>query len=412
MGQDREPPHLRRGRFDPDVLPPLALRPAGRHGSLLPSHEGARPSPPVRARGGLAILGASQARPPALGDAPHEKGKQTRFVRAPPDRTQHWRRGFQIAFLALNITIGVQFWFFVRFFESGGEGPYFPRPSGIEGWLPIAALMNLKATVLTGALPIRFPAGLFLLVAFLAIAFLFRKAFCSWLCPIGTVSEGLWKLGRLVFHRSFALPRWADFPLRASKYLLLAFFLWAVASMSADAIDAFLASPYGLVADVKMLNFFRYLGTGAGLGIAALLVASLFVQNFWCRYLCPYGALHGLLAWVSPVQIRRDPATCIDCAKCSKACPSLLAVDVKRAIASPECTACLECVAACPVQGALALSLTKRRRVPTWALAAGIATIFLGLIEVARLTGHWHTAVDPRVYYEIIPQAASFTHPR
>jgi hypothetical protein len=65
-------------------------------------------------------------------------------VRALPDRTQRWRRAFQVAFLLLNIAIGVQFWFFVRFFESGGEGIYLPRPPGIEGWLPIAALMNLK----------------------------------------------------------------------------------------------------------------------------------------------------------------------------------------------------------------------------------------------------------------------------
>jgi polyferredoxin len=40
--------------------------------------------------------------------------------------------------------------------------------------------------VLTGELPRRFPAGPFLLVAFLAITFLFRKAFCSWLCPWDT----------------------------------------------------------------------------------------------------------------------------------------------------------------------------------------------------------------------------------
>jgi hypothetical protein len=103
------------------------------------------------------------------------------FVRAPKDRTQAWRRGFQLAFLALNVAIGVQFWAFVRFFESGGASPAVPRPPGVEGWLPIAALMNLKRALLTGELPSRFPAGMVLLVAFLAITFLFRKTFCSWL---------------------------------------------------------------------------------------------------------------------------------------------------------------------------------------------------------------------------------------
>lgn len=331
--------------------------------------------------------------------APREKKA---FVRAPPDRSQRWRLGFQVAFLLLNVVIGVQFWRFVRFFESGGRHAYVPRPPGVEGWLPIAALLNLKATVLTGELPSRFPAGMFLLVAFLAITLLFRKAFCSWLCPVGTVSEWLWKLGRRLLGRTFALPRWIDVPLRGAKYLLLGLFLWAVWSMSVEAIHAFLASPYGTVADVKMLDFFRRMDATAAVVVAILVAASLLVQNFWCRYLCPYGALHGLVSWLSPVRIRRDPETCIDCAKCARACPSRLPVDVKRSIVSPECTGCMECVAACPVKDTLAMSATRRRALPAWALAAGIAAVFLGLVGYARLTGNWHTEIDPRVYHLLL----------
>jgi polyferredoxin len=334
------------------------------------------------------------------------------FVRAPLDRTQRWRRSFQVAFLLLNVAIGVQFWAFVRFFETGGESPYVPRPPGVEGWLPIAGLMNLKAALLTGELPRRFPAGMFLLVAFLAITFLFRKAFCSWLCPVGTLSEELWKLGRRLFRRTFALPSWADWPLLALKYALLAFFLWAVAGMSVEAIRAFLDSPYGLVADVKMLDFFRHMGTTAAVVIAVLVAASVLVQNFWCRYLCPYGALHGLVSWLSPVRIRRDAESCIDCGKCATACPARLPVDVKASIASPECTGCLECVAACPVKDTLALSASRRTRWPAWAIAAGIAAVFLGLTAFARLTGHWHTDVDARVYSDIVQRAAELDHPR
>lgn len=333
-------------------------------------------------------------------------------MRAPPDRTQRWRRALQLAFLLLNVAIGVQFWLFVRHLESGGATPYVPRPPGVEGWLPIAALMNLKAAVLTGELPRRFPAGMFLLVAFLAITFLFRKAFCSWLCPVGTLSEWLWKLGRWIFGRTLALPRWADLPLRALKYALLAFFLWAVAGMSAGAIRAFLDSPYGLVADVRMLDFFRHMGTVSAVVVALLVAASVLVQNFWCRYLCPYGALHGLASWISPLRIRRDADRCIDCARCARACPSRLPVDVKASIASPECTGCLECLAACPVKDALELSPRGGARLPAWALAAGIAGVFLGVTAYARLAGRWHTEIDARAYSAIVQRSAALEHPR
>jgi polyferredoxin len=331
--------------------------------------------------------------------------------RAARDRSQLLRRTVQFAFLLLNVWIGVQFYIFVRFYETGGATAFAERPPAVEGWLPIAALMNLKALALTGRVPASHPAGMFLLLAFLAISLLLRKAFCGWLCPVGALSEYLWRAGRRMFRRKFVLPRWADLPLRSLKYVLLALFGYAVASMSVEAIEAFLGGPYGAIADVKMLNFFRHLGPLGAAVLAGLLVASIFVQNFWCRYLCPYGALMGLGALASPVGIRREPDACIDCAKCAKACPSALPVDRLIKIRSAECTACLECVAACPAEGALALALPARRRVPAWALAAGLAAVFFGVVAWAQANGHWQTELPSDVYFRLIPHADEFTHP-
>jgi polyferredoxin len=346
--------------------------------------------------------GLVELRPPGARQRPRRRGR---------DRSQALRRGFQIAFVALNAWIGFEFYRFVRYFETGGRSPWSPRPPGVEGWLPIASLMNLKATLLTGEMPRVFPAGVVLLSAFLAISLLFRKAFCSWLCPVGTLSEWLWMLGRRVFGRNLALPRWLDIPLRGVKYLLLGFFLWVVGSMSVEAIRAFLITPYGLVADVKMLDFFRRMGTTAAWTLAALVVLSIPVQNFWCRYACPYGALLGLVSMLAPLRVRRDPVTCIDCEKCAKACPSLLPVDRLPSVRSPECTGCLECVAACPVKGALDFASPRRRPWPAWAVAAGIATVFLGLVGAAQLAGHWRTDLPPEIYFQLVPRASEFGHP-
>ena len=265
---------------------------------------------------------------PASGDATAGNTRRKPFIRrSDRDYSQRLRRGVQLAFLALNVWIGAQFYLWVRWCETGGATLAVSRPAGVEGWLPIAGLMQLKYVVLTHHIPALHAAGFFLFAAFLLISALLRKAFCGWLCPIGTVSEMLWRLGRSTFNRNFRLPRWLDLPLRGLKYLLLGFFLYAVGSMPAQAIVAFLASPYALVVDVRMLNFFRYLDGVAGLTVLALVVASIFVQNFWCRYLCPYGALMGLASLVSPLRIRRQEPACIDCAKCTQACPSSLPVD-------------------------------------------------------------------------------------
>jgi polyferredoxin len=331
--------------------------------------------------------------------------------RAAKDRSQALRRAFQLVFLALNVWIGVEFYLFVRYYETGGRSAYAVRPPGVEGWLPIASLMNLKVLFMSGDMPAIHPAGMFLLIAFLVASWLFRKSFCGWLCPVGTVSEWLWRRGRRILGRNFRLPRALDIVSRSLKYILLGLFLYAVASMPVPAIRAFLSGPYGLVDDVKMLNFFRFLGLTGFIVTAILVIASVLVQNFWCRYLCPYGALMGVAALASPLRIRRDPSFCIDCAKCAKACPSALPVDRLITIRSAECTGCLECVAACPAAGALCLSAPHAKRVPAWIVAAGIAGLFLGICGYARLTGHWQTNLPSSTYFELIPHANEFTHP-
>ncbi len=357
------------------------------------------------------------------------------------DRSQRLRHIVQIVFVALNAWLGVQFYLWVRYFDTNGRSPYVSRPAGVEGWLPIAGLMNLKYFLVTHHLSAIHPAAMFLLVAFLLSGLLLKKAFCSWLCPVGTVSEALWKLGEAALRRlrlgPLTLPRWLDIPLRSLKYLLLAFFVYVVVSMPAAGLEQFLEAPFGIIADVKMLNFFREMGV---VGISVLLtlaLLSLVIKNVWCRYLCPYGALMGIVSALSPVKIRRDPEACIDCNKCNHACPSNLPVAQLVTIRSLECSSCLSCIAACPAENALNYALPPRRPAQAlfpadaspaarslalssarWRLrtlqpltvAAILAGIFFAFVAVARLTHHWQTELPNSVYQQLVPNADQFNH--
>jgi polyferredoxin len=341
--------------------------------------------------------------------------------RLSPDSSQKIRRIVQWLFVALNGWLGVQFLLWVRYCERGGEGFNVPRPAGAEGWLPIAGLMNTKYLLLTGHVPAIHPAAMVLFIAFLLMSLLLKKAFCSWLCPVGTLSEHLWKFGSKILGRNLRLPKRLDIPLRGLKYLLLGFFIFVIGTMSAEAIHDFMSTPYGLVADVKMLNFFRDIGQTAAIVIALLVLLSMLVQNFWCRYLCPYGALLGLASIFSPAKIRRDAEACIDCGKCSKVCPSHLPVDQLVQIRSAECTACMACVAACPAQDALQFSLVprkapssserwRRRAIRPATFAAVLACIFFALVLVAKTTDHWSTNIPREMYIDLVSHANDAAH--
>lgn len=348
------------------------------------------------------------------------KNKQVR--RAARDRSQRIRLTAQGLFILLNIFLCTQFYFFVRFFETNAVGTHAPRPTGVDGWLPIAGFMNLRYFVATGWIPAIHPAAMVLFLIFVAMSLMLKRAFCAWLCPVGTLSEYLWKAGRKLLGRNLVLPRWLDLPLRSIKYLLMAFFVFVIGGMSGAALEDFMAQPYGILADVKMLRFFLHMSSTALTVIAILALLSVLVKNFWCRYACPYGAVMSIASLFSPFTIRRDEQSCIACGKCAKACPQDLPVDRLVQIRSAECTACMECVASCATESALQFALPPRtattgaqrwrgRTLQPVAVAVIITALWAGGVSLARITHHWTTDISDDVYRQLIPRVDEQSHP-
>ena len=223
----------------------------------------------------------------------------------------------QWVFLTWIIGIGVRFGIFVNGVEQGNGAPLFSRPPGVEGFLPIGALTSLKYWLVSGEIHPVHPAALVIFLAILLMSVLAKKSFCSWLCPVGTLSEGAYRLGCRIFGRNFRVWRWLDITLRGIKYLLLIFFVKIILiDMPNEALGSFLDAPYWAVSDIKMLRFFTRMTMTTAVVLLMLTGLSLIYENFWCRYLCPYGALLGLASMASPFRVRRDPDACIGCRRC------------------------------------------------------------------------------------------------
>ncbi|MHB1191847.1 MAG: 4Fe-4S binding protein [Longimicrobiales bacterium] len=317
----------------------------------------------------------------------------------------------QSAFALTCVVLGIQFARWVGAAQAG-ELPLPARPTGVEGFLPISGLMGALDWFYQGSLNVIHPAATVLVLVALAMALLLRKSFCSWVCPVGFVSELLARFGRWSFGRNFRPWKWVDIPLRGLKWLLMIFFVGSVLVMSSQALTGFIESPYNRVAEVKMGLFFADLGRTGTLVIGSLVVGSVLIEGLWCRYLCPYGALLGLFSWFSPTRIRRNADACISCSLCDKACPARLPVSSKASILSSECTGCLDCVAVCPKKEALGV-FVGRKRISHLAYAAGVVGLFVAGYVGARAAGIWNNAIPESEYVERIQdiRSSQYGHP-
>jgi len=314
------------------------------------------------------------------------------------------------AFLVFTLFVGYRFYLFYLW-AIGGSSTYVPRPSSVEGFLPISALLGLKRLLLTGVYDPVHPAGLTILLSALAIGLLLRKGFCGWICPVGAFSNLAERLGRTL-GLLFRLPVWLDVPLLSLKYILLAFFLYAVFwKMDLKAIIGFQNNAYNFAADAKMLQFFLHPSLLAGSIMLLLVAVSLPLANFWCRYLCPYGGLLGLLALAGPLRIRRDEEKCIDCKKCRKICPASIKVDAKKTVLSPECVGCLECVAVCPREECLTVTDWSPKRISPLLIPALVLMLFFSFYLTANLTGKWHSKVSLEDFRKTYKISNSLEHP-
>ena len=182
--------------------------------------------------------------------------------------------------------------------------------------------------------------------------------------------------------------------------MLLFFFIWAIIiKMNARDLDYFIYSPYNMVADIKMLYFFTHISALAFWVLVTLVVSSIFIRNFWCRYLCPYGALLGALSLISIFKIHRNETTCTQCRQCTRSCPVDIKVHKTGAVISDECHACLKCVAVCPEKDTLYISSAKKSGIlnPVF-YAVAILLLFIGGSVIGRVTGNWQTSISNYEY--------------
>lgn len=255
----------------------------------------------------------------------------------------------------------------------------------VHGLCPFGGLESLLAYVsMDGAtLSKIFSGTMMLFFVLVALMVIFNRAFCGMICSFGALQELFGNIGQKLLKRKFLMPAMLDKVLRYFKYLVLILTVgmaWLTGTLWFAAYDPWTA--YGHLANLEELM------TAYLFGFIVLLVSvigSFFYERFFCKYLCPLGAVNAIVGRTSRFLVKRDPEVCINCNLCTKACPVNIDVAQELTVRSVECISCGKCIAVCPQEGALDFTLFKKRVKPVIAILLVIAVYFGGIFFLQLL---------------------------
>lgn len=311
-----------------------------------------------------------------------------------------------------------------------------------EKYCPMGGLQALTTYLVNESLPCSMTTLQILMgVALAAAVIVLSKLFCGYLCPVGTVEDLLSKARKALKVKSVRIKTGSvpDKVLRIVKYCLLFWIFYMTATSSelfCKNLDPYYATATGFKGEITLWMSI--------ITVSIVIILGFFIDRFWCKYVCPLGAVSNTLkfwgwvlllvavyvvfglvgvkiSWVAllatacilgyvleilgggrtrlqAMYVRKDDDACTGCGLCSKNCP--YSIDIKNfqgRVNSVDCTLCGECVAACNT-GALSLGKPAgdggrnfRRFIPAIAsVVLVIAAILIGRsFELPTIDVQW-----------------------
>ena len=331
-----------------------------------------------------------------------------------------WRHVLQIGVIALIVG------FIVKVFFGG-------KPADVEAYCPLGGLESLATFLNSSTLACSMSIVQIMIGIVLAVGvILFSKLFCGYVCPLGTITEWLGVL-RKKMKIKYEIPMGsvADKVLRVFKYIILFWIFYMTITTSELFCKNF--DPY-----YAMATGFRGEITAWMTVISMLLLflGSLFINMFWCKYICPLGALSNIfkftltfavlvvlslivgaiglsMPWVwllgvacvicyiyeivyyeskvfPLLRITKDETTCTNCGACSRKCPQQIDVKNMKVVKHVDCTLCGECIASCPEKS---LNINRRSGL-RWVPAILVVVLFFLALWMSQ---HWELpTIDER----------------
>lgn len=221
-----------------------------------------------------------------------------------------------------------------------------------------------------------------LAVSMLLITAIMGRFFCGFLCAFGTMGDFFWYLGSKLKIQRPKIGTKFDRVLKKGKYVLLVLIVVLMWTLGVSVLNG-TGNPWTVFGMLTKLSGWTDMTVLVSVGMLLLLlivVGSLYIERFFCRYLCPLGAVFAIVSRFRLFKIRKPREKCGPCRACTKRCSMGISLYRTNVVTSAECIDCMNCVEICPRENVSAN--------PKPAFAAAIAVASLaGMYYAGNITG-------------------------
>jgi polyferredoxin len=263
----------------------------------------------------------------------------------------------------------------------------------VEKYCPAGGMSSLAGQIVNGTMSCQMSAiNIFMFFSVVGSVLICGRLFCSFLCPLGTVSEALSVAGKKA-GLALNIGGIPDKLLRVIKYILLYWVLketFNTSELFCKTFDPYFALASGFKHEV--------VPWAAAITLVTLVGGAIVGKLFWCKYVCFFGAMQNLFStvfgvlagliyagsvyfvggpadfpaffgiicavgyfseitvaqkWLPLIKVSRNPDTCTSCGLCDRACPYGIKVSSVEKVTHPDCYLCGDCVRKCPVNNTL-----------------------------------------------------------
>lgn len=209
------------------------------------------------------------------------------------------------------------------------------------------------------------------------------RFFCGWFCAFGAFNDFIYIISRKIFKIKFRVSQSVDSILKYFKYVILIFIVYFIWTNGNNLFDNF--NPWNAFAQITHLSQAIFQYPMAFIILLLIAIGAFSIERFFCRYLCPLGAVFSIVSKARIFKINKPSDHCGKCRVCTNNCSMGIQLYKRNKISSGECINCLKCIEACPRKNAQA-SICSENINPALASAVAIAA-FAGVYSANSMLG-------------------------